>query len=295
MRKNNKSEGPKFVLYFGPTLEALKDLGGSGRPSEVKDWIVARLKISEKEQNEQLDSGASRFSNKVDWARFYLVKAGFIDSSSRGVWNLTEKGLNTSLTQQDALIIFHEVQSKIKEKNEFTSENTVDQNQDLENKAVEPEDETYRNILLTALVSLPPSGFERFCQRLLRESGFQEVIVTGRSGDGGLDGHGLLQINPLVSMQVYFQCKRYAGSVSPSTVRDFRGAMMGRADKGIILTTGTFTREAKKEANRDGATPIELVDGERLINMLEQLKLGLITKTVYEIDNNFFDEFRIDK
>lgn len=295
MRINDTSEGPKFVSLFGPTIEALKDLGGSGRPSEVKEWIVTHLKISQKELSEQIESGSSRFSKNVDWARFYLAKAGFIDASSRGVWNLTEKGLGTSLTHQDALAIFHEVQAIVKADNETTSESPIAQNQNDSNKSTEPEGETYRQNLLTTLLSLPPSGFERFCQRLLRESGFQEVIVTGRSGDGGLDGHGLLQINPLVSMHVYFQCKRYAGSVSPSTVRDFRGAMMGRADKGIILTTGSFTREAKKEAIRDGATPIELVDGDRLLAMLEQLKLGLLTKTIYEVDNDFFDEFRIDQ
>lgn len=113
--------------------------------------------------------------------------------------------------------------------------------------------------LLNILKALPPSGFERICQRLLRESGFQQVVVTGKSGDGGIDGHGILQINPVVSFNVLFQCKRYQGSVSASHVRDFRGAMMGRTDKGIILTTGTFTLDAKKEARRDGVPPIELV------------------------------------
>ncbi len=140
-------------------------------------------------------------------------------------------------------------------------------------------------------MALPPSGFERLCQRLLRESGFQQVIVTGRSGDGGIDGNGLLQINPFVSFQVLFQCKRYAGSVSASQIRDFRGAMMGRADKGIILTTGTFTKDAKNEAIRDGAPPIELVDGEKLLAMFEQLELGLKPVTTYEIDDDFFGEF----
>jgi restriction system protein len=113
--------------------------------------------------------------------------------------------------------------------------------------------------------SLPPDGFERLCQRILRESGFQQVVVTGRSGDGGIDGVGVLQMNPFVSFNVLFQCKRYQGAVSPSQIRDFRGAMVGRADKGIIMTTGTFTLDAKKEARRDGVPPIELVDGEALL------------------------------
>lgn len=150
----------------------------------------------------------------------------------------------------------------------------------------------YKALLLATLQSLPPEGFERICQRLLRESGFQQVAVTGRSGDGGIDGHGILQINPLVSFKVLFQCKRYRGAVPVSAVRDFRGALQGRADKGIVLTTGTFTTDAKREAIRDGATPIELVDGDKLVEMFEGLGLGLRPKKDYDIDQPFFDQYR---
>ena len=147
--------------------------------------------------------------------------------------------------------------------------------------------------LLNILRSLSADGFERICQLLLRKSGFEKVEVTGRSGDGGIDGHGLLEINPFVSFKVLFQCKRYTDRpVSASHVRDFRGAMMGRADKGIILTTGQFTSDAQKEARRDGVPPIELVNGEKLVSMFEQLQLGVRPKTVYEIDNKFFDEYK---
>jgi restriction system protein len=140
--------------------------------------------------------------------------------------------------------------------------------------------------------SLPASGFEKLCQRILREAGFQEVVVTGRSGDQGIDGHGTLQINALVSFKVLFQCKRYKDSVTPSQVRDFRGAMAGRADKGIILTTGSFTAEARREASRDGVHPIELIDGDRLVSMLEGLELGLTAIKAFEIDADFFAAFR---
>jgi restriction system protein len=149
----------------------------------------------------------------------------------------------------------------------------------------------YMGPAVETLMGLPASGFERLCQRVLRESGFQEVKVTGRSGDGGIDGNGILQINPFVSFQVLFQCKRYSGSVSVSQVRDFRGAMMGRADKGIILTTGTFTKDARSEAVRDGVPPIELVNGDKLLDMLEELGLGLRPVTSYEVDVDFFEEF----
>ena len=150
----------------------------------------------------------------------------------------------------------------------------------------------YREEVLATMLALPPAGFERLAQRFLRESGFTQVVVTGQSGDGGIDGFGILQVNPLVSFKVLSQCKRYAKSVAPSQVRDFRGAMSGRADKGIIITTGTFTQEAKREATRDGAPPIELIDGEKHIDMLENLELGLKAVTTYEVEHAFFSEFK---
>jgi restriction system protein len=147
--------------------------------------------------------------------------------------------------------------------------------------------------LLNILKSLPPSGLERICQRLLRECGFEQVTVTGKTGDGGIDGIGLVQVSAFVSFKVLFQCKRYQGAVSASTVRDFQGACGGRADKGIIMTTGTFTQDAKKEARRDGAVPIELVDGERIVDMFEKKELGLKPIKTYAIDEKFFEEFRV--
>ena len=181
------------------------------------------------------------------------------------------------------------MQEAIKKGKELEAELEGDES---ETEGLEPEDpRNYRVRLMETLMDLPASGFERLCQRILRESGFQEVKVTGRTGDGGIDGNSLLQINPFVSFQVLFQCKRYSGSVSVSQIRDFSGAMMGRADKGIILTTGTFTKDAKGEAVRDGVPPIELVNGDKLLDMLEELDLGLRPVTSYEVDVDFFEEF----
>jgi restriction system protein len=155
-----------------------------------------------------------------------------------------------------------------------------------------PAEVDHRSALMGVLQALPADGFERLCQRLLRESGFGSVSVTGRTGDGGIDGVGVLQVNAFVSFKVLFQSKRYVGSVTASQVRDFRGSMMGRTDKGLILTTGSFTADAKKESVRDGVPPIELVDGEKLLDMFEQLELGLRPRKAYDIDMSFFEEFR---
>lgn len=288
---------PKYTDYVNPVLDILKRLGGSARPAEVCPAIASDLSLPDSIVEERLANGVSRFENQVHWARFYLAKDGFIDSSQRGVWSLTEKGRTSArLSEADIRDMTRRVQETTARPEDAALPNAVM----VGSRPVEIEeltlpglpDATYREQLLATMKSLSPGGFERLCQRLLRESGFEEVIVTGRAGDGGIDGHGVLELNPFVSFRVFFQCKRYEGSVGPGTVRDFRGAMAGRADKGLILTTGTFTADAKREASRDGVPPIELVDGERLIEMFEKLELGLKSRTTYDVDLEFFKPFK---
>ena len=287
-----KAKGPEFFRFFKPILQILKQSGGSGTTSEVIDRAIELLQIPESEQEVTLKNGQSRIRNQVQWSRLYLVRAGYLESSRRGVWSLTEKGAQTDLATFDAYEVFQLVQKGLragKKKKKELEEPFIDERDE---STAETAD--YKSELLAVIKSLPPNGFERLCQRVLRESGFQEVVVTGKTGDGGIDGIGVLQINPFVSFNVLFQCKRYQGSVTPSQVRDFRGAMAGRADKGIMMTTGTFTVEAKKEARRDGSTPIELVAGEDLVKLFEDLELGLLPRRTFEVDRKFFDEFSRD-
>ena len=213
----------KAISVLRASTSASNPWRGSGEldlDRKVVEQIARDLNVPEETQSELMDSGTPRFPNQVAWARFYLTREGLLDKSRRGVWRLTDR-----VTERAA---------------RGTDESAA---------------QGHREELLRLLLDLPPLGFERLCQRLLRESGFVRVAVTGRSGDGGIDGHGNLEVNPLVSFKVLFQCKRYAKTVVPSQVRDFRGAMQGRADKGIILTTGTFTAEARREALRDGVRP----------------------------------------
>lgn len=249
------------------------------------------MQLSDDEQNDVVPSGGSRLKTNVAWARFYLVREGLLDSSKRGIWSLTEKGRAAHLNVEQAGEIFARWVKVFDEqrKSKSTQVEPIAE-QVAEANGAAPND--YREEVLKVLLALPPAGFERLAQRILREAGFTQVTVTGQSGDGGIDGFGTLQINHLVSFKVLFQCKRYSRSVSSPEVRDFRGAMAGRADKGIIITTGTFTAEAKKEASRDGVPPIELIDGEKLIDMLENLETGLRPITTYEVDHAFFTEFR---
>lgn len=281
--------GPKFTRFFPAIVRSLKEMGGSASTSEAIDRSIELLGISEDEQNAELASGSSRVRNQAQWARLYMVRGGILDASSRGIWQLTEKGSNVD-ESFDWRSLFREVQQEFSDerrKRQASEEDTQD-DADSEIPIID-----YRFHALQIVRSISPSGFERLCQRLLRESGFETVTVTvtGRSGDGGIDGIGTLQINPFVSFNVLFQCKRYSGSVSPSQIRDFRGAMQGRADKGLIITTGTFTVEAKREARRDGAPPIELVDGDDLIALFESLEFGLTARTTYDVDESFFSQY----
>ena len=287
----------RFVRYMSPILESLRELGGSARPREVYTAVAAKLLISNAERDEENRSGTSRFENEVAWARFYLVRTGYLDSSKRGVWSLTDLGREIgALTQHDVDRVFADVQAQKREPSAPQTQDSLATEAivDAQTEIATPESASgdYRDQTLELLLSLPPSGFERLCQRLLRESGFQQVRVTGKSGDGGIDGIGILQINPFVTFKVIFQCKRWTNVVGSPAIRDFRGAMMGRADKGIILSTGSFSSEAQAEAVRDGVPPIELVDGTALIALLEELELGLTPRKTYEVDFKFFEEFR---
>jgi restriction system protein len=213
-----------------------------------------------------------------------LKRFGALDNSSRGVWALTSEGqkhqtLNKELVKKFVQSLDRDVLSRAGEVDH------VDVSEEL--KDIDWEDK-----LLAVIKAMQPDAFERLCQRLLRESGFIQVEVTGKTNDGGIDGKGVVRIGGLLSFHVIFQCKRYQGSVSSPTVRDFRGAMVGRADKGLLITTGTFTKDARTEAQRDGAPPIDLIDGEALVEKLKELRIGVqIKERVVEevfIDESYF-------
>lgn len=276
--------------YVNPVLQAIKRLGGSARPAEVCRAVAKDLGLEGSPVLEEtLSSGVSKFENKIAWVRLYLVLTGYLDRSKRGVWTLTEKGKNAPILSDD------EVNQLLLDVQRQGKKTGNKQDADLaheEDADEEPLEESgYKAQLLALIRGISPTAFERLCQRLLRESGFEQVVVTGRSRDGGIDGIGVLKVNAFVAFKVLFQCKRYSGVVGASVVRDFRGAMQGRADKGIILTTGSFSSDALKEAVRDGVPPIELVDGEKLVELFESLELGLVPRTTYDVDPGFFAQF----
>lgn len=298
MKENKK--GPQFLKFLIPIIEVLKELGGAGRPAEVRPLVTKKLKIPESEIDKTLESGVSRIHNQIDWARNYLKEDGFISAEERGIWRLTEKGFKEKLTEEKVLKLFKEVQVKfIKKENNIVPESNIKKpkielKDDLDLSEEIPEDEKHQHQLLNVILSLSPYGFEKLCKRLLIEEGFENVEVTKKSRDGGIDGIANLVLNRFISFKVFFQCKKYKGKVGSEAVQLFKGALDGKikpGDKGIIITTGYFTSDAKREASKEGGFPIELIDGEKLVEMFELRKLGLKPKTVYEIDYEFFKEF----
>jgi restriction system protein len=274
---------PTFDQMMNPLLQALKELGGSGTIEELDDKVAEILSLSD-EQLEVLHNpdqgGLAEVSYRLAWTRTYLKKYGVLENSSRGVWALTQKGRQLDRVNST------EVKRFVRDVDRKTQAKVDDEIREDETEM------TWREELLSVLQKMDPSAFERLVQRLLRESGFIQVEVTGQSGDGGVDGKGIMRLGGLLSFHVIFQCKRYSGSVGSNHVRDFRGAMVGRADKGLLITTGNFTRDAEREATRDGAPAIDLIDGNLLVDKLKELNLGMETKIIkveqVEIDRNWF-------
>jgi restriction system protein len=290
--KRSSSPVPTFDVMLLPTIKALKMLGGSGTTEEIYDKVAQILHLPDHVLEIPHGStlqGAVEY--RLAWSRTYLKKYGLIENSARGVWSLVSTSID--LDNLDAKDIVKSVKESDKKK--IAPKNSlipveISEDSELGASVEALEEIAWHQQLHNLLLSLSPDAFERLAQRMLRESGFIQVQVTGKSGDGGIDGVGIARISGFLSFHVLFQCKRYQGSVTASQVRDFRGAMQGRTDKGLLITTGTFTRDAIKEATRDGAPPIDLIDGEQLVLRLKELSLGvkIIMIESVEVDANWF-------
>lgn len=279
---------PAYHEFFNPLIKALKQLGGSGSIEEINDKVVelTGLPAAVLDAVHDPETGnQTEVAYRLAWARSYLKKSGLLDNSTRGVWSLTSKAEALDQVEPREIVKFVRTQARRNRTQERDA--TAPEVEE----AIEGVEEPWRIKLHKLLTTeLDPAAFERLIQRVLRESGFVQVEVTGRTGDGGIDGKGIAKIHGLLSFHVVFQCKRYKNVVSPSHIRDFRGAMVGRADRGLFITTGTFTRDAVKEATRDGAPPIDLMDGDQLATKLKELGLGVKTSMVEraEVDDDWF-------
>ena len=292
-RNSPGSPVPSIAELMNPVLDCIRELGGSATNAEIVDGVIERMKLSpEVADYPHGDGPKSEVDYRIGWAKTHLKQRSLINNSRRGVWSLTERGRNSSSVVAPA------------HQSSVLRESAQRQHRDWGQRAAEPNvhddeevgDDDWQEALLKVMSEMPPDAFERFCGRLLRESGFDSVVVTGRSGDGGIDGQGVIRLaGGMIGFPVYFQCKRYTGNVPSGAVRDFRGAMQGRGDRGLIITTGHFTTDAMREATRAGAPPIDLVDGVRLAEKVKELGLGVtVTERVVEdvtVDAEWFGAF----
>jgi restriction system protein len=269
---------PQYNELFNPVLQALHELGGSGSINEINNKVIEQQNIPPEIVDILHGEGpTTEIEYRLAWSRTYLKKFGLLENSSRGIWAIANDKSDIKEVNPKDVVDF--VLSSLKDKKSKTADDSIVEDDEIESK-------TWQQELIELLLSMSPDAFERLVQRILRESGFSQVEVTGKTGDGGIDGKGIFKIAGLISFNVLFQCKRWQNSVTASDIRDFRGALQGRADKGLFVTTGSFTRDAIKEASRDGATPIDLLDGETLTNKIKELKLGLSIEYVEKININ---------
>jgi restriction system protein len=264
---------PTYDALMNPLIQALKELGGSATIEELNNKTAEIAGLTD-EQLEVLhnpsEGGRTEVEYRLAWSRTWLKRYGLLENSSRGVWSLTAKG--NQIDKVDEREVVRTVREQLKQGQALKKNNEAED--------VELPENNWRDELWDTIIKISPAAFERLTQRILRESGFIQVEVTGRSGDGGIDGRGIMRLGGLLGFHVIFQCKKWQGSVSAGEIRDFRGAMVGRADKGLFITTGTFTKDAVREATRDGAPPIDLIDGEQFLDKLKELGLGVNVKKV---------------
>src|ERR1035437_472336 len=289
-----KSDLPNSQELMWPTILALRSLGGTGRIEEIKEEVIRQQEFTEEQLavRRSNDERLSVIEYRLAWSRNNLKNAGAIENSARGVWALTDSGR----TWCGSELADHWQTWRTEYHKDYRNRKKLIVTEEADDDLLETEgiDIDWKEHLLDKLLEMDPDAFERLAQRLLREAGFRNVEVVGKSGDGGIDGVGVYQLS-LVSFPIYFQCKRYRGSVSSGAVRDFRGAMAGRGEKGLLITTGSITRGARAEAQREGAPPVELISGDNLCDLLKQYSLGVRTETrvvedIY-VTKDFFDQF----
>ncbi len=281
-------EVPAYSDMMCELFQAMKELGGSGTIREIDEKTIEILELPpEVLEIAHSNSSKTEVEYRLAWTKTYMKKVGILENSSRGIWALTTKGRELEKIDSEEIVQKVREMTFLKTKDDCNI-NIEDGN--LENDGVDiPEEiQSWREKLKNVLLNLKPDAFERLTQRILRESGFTQVKVTGKTGDGGIDGIGTVKLNGIISFHMLFQCKRYTGTVTAGEIRDFRGALQGRADKGLFITTGKFSAPAMEEANRPGATPIDLVDGEELVEKLKELQLGVKPVNDYIIDEAWF-------
>lgn len=296
----SKKLSPTYTELIVPVYLALKELGGSGTNNEIVECVIRDLQLSDDVVDESHlgSQNQTELEYQCAWARTYLKNYGVITNSARSVWSITPQFTGEVELDPKEIVAFtnkrnakrrEEATKKREEANDGVEnpDDGIDDNNEIE---YPDEIKPWKQRLSEVLMNMDPYGFERLAQRVLRECGFTQVEVTKKSGDGGIDGTGKLKINGIFSFNVAFQCKRYKGQVSSSDIRDFRGSLTTDIEKGVLITTGTFSKAAKEEASNPGKQQIDLIDGEEFMNKIAEFGIGVKPVTTYEIDEDFFSK-----
>ncbi|MDD4291020.1 MAG: restriction endonuclease [Clostridia bacterium] len=292
MAKQKKIKSPTQIELMEPVYSALVELGGSATIDEIREKVIDMLHLSEEIIDEPHINNPQQteLEYQLAWARTRLKKYGAITNSARGIWMISQAFSGKTSISKDEV---NEYLKTLKISDGKMTEAEVAQNDDdptNDNIGIPEELEPWKTELAETLHNMNPFAFERLSMLLLRECGFSQVTVTKKTGDGGIDGTGKLRINGIFSFNVAFQCKRFVGSVSAGDIRDFRGSLTTDIEKGVLITTGTFTKAARDEATNAGKQQIDLIDGEEFINKLIEYRLGVTEKKIFEVDKTFFEK-----
>ena len=293
MARTKRIKSPTQIELIEPVFTALRSLGGSANISEIRDKVIEMLQLTDEIVDEPHKGSASQQTEleyQLAWARTRLKAFGAITNSQRGVWMITPQFSDKDTVSKTDVVEFIKKQRLANKTPTEAKALAEDDDPTNDNVEIPEELEPWRTELAETLHSMNPYAFERLAMLLLRECGFSQVSVTKKSGDGGIDGTGKLRINGIFSFNVAFQCKRFIGSVSAGDIRDFRGSLTTDIEKGVFITTGTFTKAAREEASNAGKQQIDLIDGEEFINKLIEYRLGVREKVVYEVDKSFYEK-----
>lgn len=298
MRSKIDERIPRYPSLIMPVFLALKTLGGSGTNEEILNQVIIDMDIPDEvaDISHLGNMNQSELSYQLAWARTYMKNYGVITNSERSVWSITPQYVSVETLDAKEIVSSINRKNSQKRNNKNVSEITDSEiaqpeDDDPSNDAEEFPDEIkpWKEKLADVLHSMDPFAFERLTQRVLRECGFSQVEVTKKTGDGGIDGTGKLKINGIFSFNVAFQCKRYSGVVGAPEIRDFRGSLTTNIEKGLFITTGTFSKAAREEASSPGKQQIDLLDGEEFINKLTEYEIGVHPVTTYVIDEDYFN------
>lgn len=275
---------PPYTELLWPTLQSIISLGGSASIEELDRAVITRQRLSPESQTlPHGDGPGTEIEYRLAWARTYLKGMGLLANTRRAVWSVTTRGRNTSESDVKPLLAAFTAEQRRRRLSRNAGVDVVKVLPQVPTESAEPDANRWRDDIVETIDQLPPRGFARLVTTLLSAAGFSTAAVTSGS-DERVEGVGVYRL-ALLSFSVCFQCIRETDRVGADVVREFRASMAARGEKGLLISTGSFTDGARNEAHRAGAPLIDLIDGKRLCDLLKEHSLGVHTtvRTVEDV------------